>query len=699
MLHFYFGESFFGRGTGREPNWTWFAELRLAKLLRRRRLMTLQGCDVRLSDRSAARNEISMCRAGCCQSVAECRAEQDHARRILIDRILPDMDRVFVLNPELAHNVPRAEFLPYACVNVEGAVAVPPKTTGPITILHAPTDPAKKGTRFVVDAVARLQRDYPIRFVQVSNLPHAEALKLYPQADLVIDQLLAGWYGGFAVELMAMGKPVACYIRDEDLPAVPPDMAASCRCSASAPTRSRKTCGGRFPGAPVAGLGRAVAAVRAPLAQSAADRPGDARHLSQPPRRAGPGMTMESGKIIRWLRRLKDWLLCRLTRVALRLMPAAWKNEPVRRSLWAGDPILTLAVNARAERLLGVEADSLVYDTYFISGRFTYNLHRWSRLPLVRSVLPYLVFLWACRRYQRFHFYCNAGLLGSGGCGEFPAEELQMLRHAGEGSLLLDLRATTSAPARRRAAWASRTAARTARRRGGRACATRARAGQRRANCRGRHRRLRYGRHDRVHARQPQRSVLLAAGPGRRRRRAAMPRTIRRPTAAGRCGSSTPRITATSKAPHISSTRWKACGGKGTPSSSSWSRAVPNDRALELYRTADLVFDQCLIGFHGYFALEAMAMGKPVVCFIRKPREYLLDGEECPIVNAAADRLEATLRDLLGDRRRLHQLGRQGRRYVEKHFSLGAFAGRLQRAYDDLGSRRAVVPAAAPGRR
>ena len=57
-------------------------------------------------------------------------------------------------------------------------------------------------------------------------MPHAEAMKLYAQADLVIDQLLAGWYGGFAVEMMAMGKPVVCYIRAEDLRFVPPGMVA-----------------------------------------------------------------------------------------------------------------------------------------------------------------------------------------------------------------------------------------------------------------------------------------------------------------------------------------------------------------------------------------------------------------------------------------------------------------------------------------
>jgi glycosyltransferase involved in cell wall biosynthesis len=40
---------------------------------------------------------------------------------------------------------------------------------------------------------------------------------LIEQADVVVDQLLIGWYGALAVEAMALKKPVLCYLRDEDL--------------------------------------------------------------------------------------------------------------------------------------------------------------------------------------------------------------------------------------------------------------------------------------------------------------------------------------------------------------------------------------------------------------------------------------------------------------------------------------------------
>ena len=144
VFHYYFGQSFFHWGSRAEPSRRWFADLRLAKRAGRRVLMTLQGCDVRLSDRSAERNEITMCHLGQCESAAACRSGQDRAKRIFLDRVLPLAERVFVLNPELAHDVPRAEFLPYACVDVEAIAPAWPRTEGPITILHAPSDPAKK---------------------------------------------------------------------------------------------------------------------------------------------------------------------------------------------------------------------------------------------------------------------------------------------------------------------------------------------------------------------------------------------------------------------------------------------------------------------------------------------------------------------------------------------------------------------------
>ncbi len=63
----------------------------------------------------------------------------------------------------------------------------------------------------------------------VEKIHYDKARKLYAEADVVIDQLLVGNYGGFAVEMMKMGKPIIAYIREKDLRYMPSQMAADCR--------------------------------------------------------------------------------------------------------------------------------------------------------------------------------------------------------------------------------------------------------------------------------------------------------------------------------------------------------------------------------------------------------------------------------------------------------------------------------------
>jgi glycosyltransferase involved in cell wall biosynthesis len=125
---------------------------------------------------------------------------------------------------DLALHAPGAEFLPYASAPIWSIDVVPPKTVGRPLVLHAPSDPLIKGTAEIEAALEVLRNEFDFDYRVVKGLPHAEAMKLYREADLVIDQVLAGWYGGFAVELMAMGKPVAAYIRDEDIGVLPPQM-------------------------------------------------------------------------------------------------------------------------------------------------------------------------------------------------------------------------------------------------------------------------------------------------------------------------------------------------------------------------------------------------------------------------------------------------------------------------------------------
>lgn len=224
VMHYYFGRSVLYFDDLPSQNRWPFLDLKIAKKLGRPVFMTLQGCDARLAGESNKNNAYTPCSEGRCVAYATCIATLDAQRRKLIAEILPLCDRVFYLNPELGHFVPEATFMPYANVDIDDINFEPPiKRERPI-IVHAPSDPNIKGTKLILASLEKLKEKYDFDLVLVEGKPHKEAMAIYRSADLVIDQIFAGWYGGLSVEVMAMGKPVAATIRESDLKFVPDEM-------------------------------------------------------------------------------------------------------------------------------------------------------------------------------------------------------------------------------------------------------------------------------------------------------------------------------------------------------------------------------------------------------------------------------------------------------------------------------------------
>lgn len=153
---------------------------------------------------------------------------EDGLKRRRIAAFARHAHHIYFLNPDLAAFLPpRARFVPYASVDPATwrAGAATPLPDVP-HVVHAPSHRGIKGTGRILDAVDRLHGEgVPFRFTLVEGMSHDEARRVYEGADLLVDQLLVGWYGGLAVELMALGKPVICAI-DDDVAgrAVPPDM-------------------------------------------------------------------------------------------------------------------------------------------------------------------------------------------------------------------------------------------------------------------------------------------------------------------------------------------------------------------------------------------------------------------------------------------------------------------------------------------
>jgi len=154
--------------------------------------------------------------------------ESDAHKRRKIDVFSRYADRIYALNPDVLHMLPyRAEFLPYSQIDLTDWQPIHDarSTNQTPVVVHAPTHRLGKGTRFILDAVSRLKSEgVALQFLLVEGVAQTEARRTFQRADLLIDQLLTGWYGGVAVEAMALGKPVICYIREDDLKFVPARM-------------------------------------------------------------------------------------------------------------------------------------------------------------------------------------------------------------------------------------------------------------------------------------------------------------------------------------------------------------------------------------------------------------------------------------------------------------------------------------------
>lgn len=106
--------------------------------------------------------------------------------------------------------VPEAEVIPPG-IDIGRIEPAPASDRARPLIVHAPSSRRRKGTEHVIAACEGLAADLEL----VEGLRHDEAFERYRAADIVVDQLNSGWYGVFAIEAMALGKPVVAHLREE----------------------------------------------------------------------------------------------------------------------------------------------------------------------------------------------------------------------------------------------------------------------------------------------------------------------------------------------------------------------------------------------------------------------------------------------------------------------------------------------------
>lgn len=186
-------------------------DLPIIKLFKKKVFVTFQGSDIRRSKISTEYKSKLYKR-----TFRYLNPKLDIIKKIRVLMFEKFSNKSFVLNPDLLLCSKKSLFLPYVYPTASVEYKKGFSENNKLRVVHAPTNRKIKGTPVILEVIKNLKnKGYPIEFTLLEGLPHNEVAKQVKNADVIIDQLYVGWYGVFAVEMMARGIPVICYIDKE----------------------------------------------------------------------------------------------------------------------------------------------------------------------------------------------------------------------------------------------------------------------------------------------------------------------------------------------------------------------------------------------------------------------------------------------------------------------------------------------------
>lgn len=113
---------------------------------------------------------------------------------------------------------------------------------------------------------------------------------------------------------------------------------------------------------------------------------------------------------------------------------------------------------------------------------------------------------------------------------------------------------------------------------------------------------------------------------------------------------------------------------KGAPIQLDLVEGQPHSALLIRLVKADLVIDQLRIGWYGNVSVEAMAAGRPVICYLDPILLPMSGLKDCPILSATEITITKTIRQLLDQPDMLRTQGQAGLRFVRRYHTQAAAA-------------------------
>ncbi|HEY3249782.1 MAG TPA: glycosyltransferase [Ignavibacteria bacterium] len=188
-----------------------FKDIKFFKFFGRKTMVIFTGCDIRLPDK-VAKFKWNPCKdctndykrfAGC---VLSTKPEKITGIEGAFDILVSAEEAAASLNKKYFTTL-----FPFDINKFHAKYGINNK----LKIIHAPSNQTYKGTKYVVEAIEKLKNEFNFDYKTISGIKAIDLYKEIESSDLVIDQMLVGFYGLLSVESMAMGKPVISYIRED----------------------------------------------------------------------------------------------------------------------------------------------------------------------------------------------------------------------------------------------------------------------------------------------------------------------------------------------------------------------------------------------------------------------------------------------------------------------------------------------------
>lgn len=204
VLHWYFSTRLLPRGL----------DFAIVRALSKPRVVEWMGSDIRNPEFEAADNPVFRERmeagglAGIWSGSRAARSQADFQRAGFVPLAAPGMVQ-YVL-PEYLSDL---RVVDRAVVLDDYPATEPRDSRHRLVVAHAPSRTDIKGTDAVLEAARSLESEFDFEFDLIHGVPRAQAMARISRSDVFIDQLVLGDYGMAAIEAMAMGVPVVCYVK------------------------------------------------------------------------------------------------------------------------------------------------------------------------------------------------------------------------------------------------------------------------------------------------------------------------------------------------------------------------------------------------------------------------------------------------------------------------------------------------------